>query len=389
MATGDAETGPAKGAMTGRVVSGAIGVAGVLALAVAAQEFASERQNYERALRECVSADAEVARSAMTESPESAMERTRAAEAKRAAAESAKSAWYEAVRRRYAPLANEQPGARADAGSAAAAANETLADFTTDANLLAQELKNISPVAIRRIAALRQQRSSLEELRKLYAERKAALERIAAANTAIDRARVSIAGSTGRALSLLAAEQQRMEGSRADWSGWYGAVRKGAEQRAALAAAAAAAAAKPPVAEPTPQPVQERPRSLVGTWTLVSPRLEKFADEVGPLYGDVSVQVEITQAGDEVAGSYRGVVFVPPNERYNPDVSFRFTAPVGTGAAVEGKIAGPLSGWVRIEWAGENEILVSYSIEKTLAAGRISFKQGGVKTLRRATEGSR
>ena len=91
----------------------------------------------------------------------------------------------------------------------------------------------------------------------------------------------------------------------------------------------------------------------------------------------------MTQTGNQVTGSYSGVVFVPLGEKYNPKVNFRFSGVAGAGPAFEGKIESPLSGSIRIEWAGVNEIRVSYQVDRTKAAAAVSFKEGEAKALRR------
>lgn len=371
-----------------RALGASLAVCG-FALGALAQQFAAERQQYEQALEQWRQSDTGLERDATTAAPRVVLERVKNAEAMRLAAAAAKLQWLSAIRTRLAELPRPPAGTRLDAAVRANANTDVLTDLANDAKTIRDDLKTIPSSETARIASLRRQSEEVEAMRKLYSDRQAALRRIADLNKAIEAQIAAATDANKRMSAVLEAEQARVEAARPNWAAWYEAVRRNAVQRAAaMTPTPAPTAVVPPRAEAPklpPPAAASVVRNLTGKWILTHPRPEKFSDARGPLYGDVSVLVQMTQNGDQVAGVYNGVVFVPPNEKYNPSVNFRFGGTFGPGATTfEGKIESPLSGIIRVEWAGENEIRVAYNIDRIgKAASAVSFKEGAVKVLRR------
>lgn len=368
----------------------------LFATAAAAQNapgVSTLRAGYEQAHREWQSLVAGLERDVLTAVPEDVLNRLKAAEASRPAVTAAKRQYAAAVLLQHekglAALQSSAAQSRTDAAPALSFGRDTLTDVRADLNTIAQDLKSTPASNAAQLATLRRRRDTLWELRRLYEQRQRLMQDLAAADQAASKANAAVIAEYSGRISALAQSTGTLEQQNTAWSKFYDALRARLNQRMAASAPTPAPAteraAAPPPAVPTPvkTTVPSAPRSLAGKWALLTPRPEKFSDARGPLYGDLTVRVEITQSGRQLTGVYNGVVFVPPSEKYNPKVNFRFSAPVQDTPAVEARIEPPLSGLLRIEWVDDNRIRVSFKIDRTAKASGISFKEGNTKILHR------
>lgn len=309
--------------------------------------------------------------------PKELLSRIGEAEEKWTAAAAAKDRYLKAIRPLHHPRAELLAGAvvrSADTSRVESAHENILTDLSADLANLERKLKE-GGISARRRAALQQQRDTLAALRDLYRSRLRAFEQLRQINQALEKTRSTLADRYRSLAGEIVAQDDGLTAQISQRMAAYEQMRQRALQQAA-----AAAAPKPAPPPKTPPPA---PLGFPGKWVLSAARPEKFSDAAGPLYGDVSVHVEIAQSGDRISGVYNGVVFVPPGERYNSQVSFRFTGPAGPGPVVEAGIDSPLSGTVKLQRVDDHHLIVSYRIDRTPAASAINFKVGEPKELRR------
>lgn len=342
-------------------------------------------QEYQQADRDWRESDPSLEQDLLRGPSAETLRRITAAEGRRKAVIDARTRYCQAARKRWEASLNRlkrAPPPRPDVKEAELIEKQMLEDLGADSKAVSDELKSTKPSDAAAVAVLRRRRDALAELQKLYEQRQRALESLAALNAASDRSRSVLTEAFDKAARALAAQESGATAEAAAWSDLYGAVRHRVTERAEARAAVVAAPVK---AVPPPAPVvrpPSAPATLTGKWILASPRAEKYSDATGPLYGDVSVLIQMTQTGAQVTGVYNGVVFVPANESYNPNVNFRFTGQV-RGGVMEGRLDAPLSGTIRIEAADADRIRVSFRIDRTSKSAGITFKTGNMKELKR------
>lgn len=328
-------------------------------------------QDYLQLLAEWRRADALLSSAA---DPKELLSRIGEAEEKWTAAAAAKDRYLKAIRPLHHPRADLLAGAvirSADTTRVESTFESILTDLSADLANLERKLKE-GGLSERRRAALQQQRDTLAALRDLYRSRLRAFEQLRQINQALEKTRAALADRYRSLAGEIVAQDDGLPAQISQRMAAYEQMRQRALQQAAAAAAP----------KPAPPP-QAPPLGFPGKWVLSAARPEKFSDDAGPLYGDLSVNVEIAQSGDRITGVYSGVVFVPPGERYNSQVSFRFTGPAGPGPVIEARIDSPLSGTVRLQRVDDHRLIISYRIDRTPAASAISFKIGEPKELRR------
>jgi hypothetical protein len=355
----------------------------LLAVPAFAQSSTAERarlfEEYRQAFAEWVKADARLDE---TTAPQDLLKQIRDAENKWSAVASARSRYIKAIRPLYQQQASALAGTAVppyDSVPLEAAVQNTLTDLSTDLGALKRDIA-AGGFSQRRAGALQAQQEALSALQKLYRDRQQTLEQIRQLRTSVERSRAAAAETGASLAAALAAQEESLDAESALWNTAYEQMRRRAIQQAASAPPRRAG----PIPVISSKPAAP-PQTLSGKWVLSNPRSEKFSDAAGPLYGDVSVTVQLVQNGAQISGEYTGVVFVPPGEKYNPNVNFRFSGQLGPMPATEATIDSPLAGVVRLERVDNDRIRISYQIARSSkAASAISFKVGEPKELHRA-----
>jgi hypothetical protein len=354
----------------------------LLVIPALAQSSAAERarllQEYRQAFSEWMQADAQLDESA---APQDVLKQLRDVENKWSAAASARSRYIKAIAPVHQKHASALAGALVlpvDAVPLETAVQKTLTDLSTDLTALEQEIAS-GRFSRRRTQAMQAQQEALEDLHKLYRDRQQALEQLRQLGTSIERNRAAAAETYASLVGALAAQEASLDADSARWNTAYEQMRLRAVQQGGPSPQRRTTGPIPVISSKATQP-----QTLSGKWVLSEPRPEKFRDAAGPLYGDVSVTVQLVQNGNQISGEYTGVVFVPPGEKYNPNVNFRFSGRLGPKPVTEATIDSPLAGVVRIERVDNDRIRISYQIARTSkAASGISFKVGEPKELHR------
>jgi len=247
-----------------------------------------------------------------------------------------------------------------------------LTDVNRAAARLDEELK-AAAADRRRMAAVQNQRTELQELRSLVLSRGRDLDRIgaefaesSAGRAAVSRAYGEVAEWIGLAIEAAAKDDEI-------WASAYAKLRRPVE-RPAVERPAPVRRPDPPAAPvhvPGSAPGVPRGGSsalvpnIGGLWLLDRPQAGSALSGPGAAVG---ARVEVEQTGDEVKGVFECIFAAPPNEPNRPAVRFGFTGKI-TNPILRFEIIPPLKGTILIRPADAGTLEVSYRIEGAKKSG--------------------